>query len=49
MNNGEQSSFNAITLAPRSRKLVNPQGGLTFSLEGCDSSKFVLPEFPKLM
>lgn len=48
MNNGEQSSFNAITLAPHSRKLVNPQGGLTFSLEGCDSSKFVLPEFPKL-
>ena len=47
MNNGNQSSFNAITLAGP-RKLVNPQGGLTFSLEGRDSSLFILPEFPKL-
>ena len=28
--------------------MVNPQGGLTFSLEGADSSLFALPSFPEL-
>lgn len=46
MRNGKQDAFNAIQRAPGASTLVNPQGGLTFGLEGCDSSLFELPAFP---
>lgn len=47
---GKQEDFNAIVRAPGAgMKLVNPQAAFAFSLEGCDSSLFVLPNFPTLI
>lgn len=53
MNTGLQADFNAIALAGNNppygpRKLINPQLGLAFSMEGCDSSMFNVPPAPTL-
>ncbi len=48
MNSGLQCDFNAIVRYPSSFKLVNPQSGLAFCMEGCDSSLFSIEEFPQL-
>lgn len=46
---GLQADFNAIVRAPGATvKLVNPQAALAFSLQGADSSLFVIPLFPTL-
>lgn len=48
MNSGQQADFNAIVRAPGATvKLVSPQSGLAFCLEGCDSSLFSMPLFPQ--
>lgn len=45
-----QADFNAIEFSSPAvlRKLINPQAGFAFSMEGCDSSQSVLPFPPKL-
>jgi len=49
INNGKQADFNAIVRAPgATRKLVDPQAGLAFSLQGADSSLFETPRFPTI-
>lgn len=53
MHTGLQADFNAISLAGNNppygpRKLINPQLGLAFSNEGCDSSMFNVPPAPTL-
>ena len=48
METGDQEIFNSIQRAPGAGTFVNPQGGLTFGLEGCDSSLFDLQSFPKI-
>ncbi len=49
INDGEQADFNAIVRAPGATiKLVNPQAGLAFSLEGADSSLFEISRFPTI-
>lgn len=48
MKTGEQNIFNSIAQLPGAGKLVNPQGGLTFCLEGCDSASFNLKKFPRI-
>ena len=49
MSTGKQADFNAIVRAPgATMKLVNPQGGLAFSMQGADSSLFKIPLFPVL-
>lgn len=48
MNSGLQADFNAIIRYPSSFKLVNPQAGLAFCMEGCDSSLFSIAQFPQL-
>ena len=40
-----QNDFNSITLGG-DRKLVNPQSGLAFDMEGADSHSFVVPPAP---
>lgn len=45
LSSGEPTDFENILLAG-DRKLVNPQAGLAFELEGDDSHKFVLPPAP---
>ncbi len=48
MKTGKQEIFNSIQRSPGAGTFVNPQGGLTFGLEGCDSSLFCLEPFPEL-
>jgi hypothetical protein len=44
---GRQSDFEAIPMAGP-RKLVNPQAGLAFDLEGPDAAQMALPPVPRL-
>ena len=50
LSSGRQDDFDAIQLGSpvlsRQRKLVNPQSGLAFDLEGGDSHQFVIPPAP---
>jgi hypothetical protein len=49
MRSGEQEYFDRIPLSPLSvRKLVNPQGALAFSMEGCDSFSVSMPPAPSM-
>lgn len=49
LRNGSQNEFNSIQRAPGATiKLANPQGALTFTLEGADSSSFKMKKFPRL-
>lgn len=48
MKSGKQKDFDAIVRAPGASKLVNPQAGLAFCLEGCDTCLFKIPLFPQL-
>jgi membrane-associated phospholipid phosphatase len=45
LNTKQQSDFNFIPLGG-DRKLVNPQSGLAFDMEGADSQSFVIPPAP---
>jgi hypothetical protein len=52
LSSGQPSDFEAIPLGSaqpsRQRKLVNPQAGLAFDLEGSDSHLFAIPPAPAL-
>lgn len=49
MQSGDQTYFDRIPLNPLSvRKLVNPQGALAFSMEGCDSFSVSMPAAPSM-
>ncbi|MDQ2695677.1 MAG: vanadium-dependent haloperoxidase [Pseudomonadota bacterium] len=45
MRTGRQADFNAIPLAGN-RRLVNPQAGLAFDLQGADSHRLLIPPAP---
>jgi hypothetical protein len=45
LSSGDPDDFEAITLAGE-RKLVNPQAGLAFDMEGTDSHQFAIPPAP---
>ena len=50
LNSGNPADFEAITLAltPIERKLVNPQAGLAFDLEGPDAVALTVPPAPSI-
>lgn len=45
LSTGRETDFNSIPLGG-DRKLVNPQSGLAFDMEGADSNSFVIPPSP---
>ena len=45
LSSGQPSAFNSIPLGG-DRKLVNPQSGLAFDMEGADAHSFVIPPAP---
>jgi hypothetical protein len=48
LNSGDPDDFENIPIVPGNRKLINPQAGLAFDLEGDDSHKLCIPPAPAL-
>lgn len=48
LDSGNPADFEAIPLASNSRRLVNPQAGLGFDLEGPDSHALTMPPAPRI-